>query len=306
MKTTGLFTVYRYVIPFKHYGDVIKIVPFGDVHRFAPLHAEKIWYKFIERYKNDPSCYFIGMGDYMDELSTSERKSFINSDYHDSTTQNLTKFYSARALNFAKEISFMKNRIIGFCEGNHYFALQDGTTTTNLLCRELEAKYLGVKCFIDLVLQCDEHHSSRVVICCHHGESGGRRITTSIGKLELMAFTHDAEIILQGHDHRKNHIEVPHIGITHSQKGKPNVYQKTKYCARTGGFLKGYVDQHMSYIADANLPPNDLGNVEFHLVPKMKRTRVPVLKVLGKRHENKSSEQRWVNIEFHSCNYAEH
>ena len=306
MKTTGQFTVYRYEIPFRHYGETIKLVPFGDVHRFAPLHAEKIWYKFLERYKHDKSAYFIGIGDYMDELSTSERKQYINSDYHDSTTQNLSKFYAQRAMNFAKEISFMKGRIIGMCEGNHYFVLSSGETTTNLMCHELDTKCLGVKCFIELILRHDEHHSNRIVLCCHHGEAGGRTNTTSVGKLQNMAYTHDADIILQGHDHRKNHIEVETIGITHTQHGKPHVIQKTKYCARTGGFLKGYIDMHQSYVADANMPPNSLGNVEFHLTPKLIHKRVPFPTAVGSKIKSKETEKRWVNIEFHSCNYAEH
>src|SRR3990167_11172340 len=301
MQTTGMFTVHRFEIPFKHYNkDVIKLVPFGDVHRWAPLHAEKIWHKFLGRYRNDKNAYFIGMGDYMDELSRSERKAYINSDYHDSTIQNNNKFYSERAVNFSKEIAFMKERLIGLCEGNHYVELYESGTTTNLMCRELDTKYLGVKCFIEIILRPDKHHAHRVVVCCHHGENGGRRASTSTSKLENMAHTHNADIILQGHDHRKNHIEVTEIGITHAQTGKPNVLQRVKYCARTGGFLKGYIDHYQSYIADANLPPNSLGNVEFHLIPKMQRTRVPE-KSSGKF--GKQSETRWVNIEFHSCNY---
>jgi len=305
MKTTGIFTVYRYVIPFKKYGETIKIVPFSDIHRYAPLHADKIWQKFIERYKNDKSAYFIGGGDYLDELSSSERKSYVNSDYHDTTKQNLSKFYTQRAVNLSKELSFMKGRIIGLCEGNHYFMLKDGSTTTNIMCRELDCKYLGVKTFVELIFERDEHHSNRVVLCYHHGEGGGRRSSSSVGKLENMASTHDADIILMGHDHRKNHIESTTIGVTTSHRGKPHVIEKTKYCARTGGFLKGYIDQHQSYVVDANLPPNSLGNVEFHITPKLKRKRIPVLKT-GRVHENKTTEKRWVNIEFHSCNYTEH
>lgn len=303
MKTTGIFKIVRYEINFKTYGEVIKIVPFGDIHRFAPLHAEKIWHKFRERYKDDKSCYFIGMGDYLDEISTSERKAYINADYHDSTAQNLQRFYTERAVNLAKEISFMRGRLMGLCEGNHYFKLDSGITTTNVMCQELDVKYLGVKCFIEVILRYDKYHAHRLIIAVHHGEGGGRRSTTSVGKLENMAHTTNADIILQGHDHRKNHIEVTEIGITHAQNGMPNVIQRVKYCARTGGFLKGYISNHQSYVADANLPPNSLGNVEFHITPKLKKTRIPA-RALGKR--NKSIEKRWLNIEFHSCNYSEH
>ena len=306
LNTTGIFTVHRYEIPFKKYGEAIKLVPFSDVHRYAPLHADKIWQKFIDRYKNDKLAYFIGVGDYLDELSASERKAYINADYHDSTTQNLSKFYVKRAKNLAKEISFMKGRLLGLCEGNHYYQLHSGETTTNVMCRELDAKYLGVKCFIEIILRIDKYHAHRIVLCCHHGEGGGRRASTSVSKLENMAHTHNADIILQGHDHRKNHIEQTTIGITNAQTGKPNVVERTKYCARTGGFLKGYIDQHQSYIVDANLPPNSLGNVEFHLIPKLRRRRIPVLNKQGNNSENKRAEKRWVNIEFHSCNYTEH
>lgn len=304
MKTTGIFTVHRYEIPFKKYGEPIKLVPFGDVHRWAPLHAEKVWHKFIDRYKNDKSAYFLGMGDYLDEISTSERRAYLNADYHDSTIHNNEKYYRERAIRFAKEIGFMKGRIAGMCEGNHYFQFMDGLTSTNLMCQELETQYLGVKTFLELILRKDEHHALRVVICCHHGEGGGRRASSSVAKLENMAHTHEADIILQGHDHRKNHVELSVIGITHAQRGKPNVIQKVRYCARTGGFLKGYVSNYASYIADANLPPNSLGNVEFHLTPKIKHTRIP-WRTVGAKF-NKEVSKTWVNIEFHACNYSEH
>lgn len=301
MKADGKFTINHYTIPFKNYGETIKIVPFGDVHRYAPLHAEKIWHKFIERYCDDKNAYFIGMGDYLDELSSSERKKYINSDYHDSTTHTTSKFYQQRAENLAKEISFMKGRCIGLHEGNHFFRLSDGTTTTNTICRALDTNHLGVKSFIEIILKKDQHHSNRVVICCHHGESGGRTVGTSVNKLEKMAHTHDADIILQGHDHRKNHVEMTEIGITKSLHGKPNIVERVKYCARTGGFLKGYIDKQLSYIADANMPPNSLGNIEFHLTPRRKDWNVPRM---GKKIAR--MEKRWVNIEFHSCNYTEH
>lgn len=304
MKTTGIFKVFRYEIPFKNYHQAIKLVPFGDVHRWAPLHADKIWQKFIDRYKDDPYAYFIGMGDYLDELSTSERRAFINCDYHDSTIHNAMAFYRERSTNLAKELSFMKGRLIGLCEGNHYVQLDSGDTTTNVMCTALETTYLGVKSFIELILKdAKGHHAHRVVVCIHHGESGGRRSSTSVSKLENMAYTHNADIILQGHDHRKNHVEVTEIGITHAQHGKPNVLQRVKYCARTGGFLKGYVDNYKSYIADANMPPNSLGNIEFHLTPKVSKENLPEKDSSGKP---KRLEKRWVNIEFHACNYSEH
>ena len=301
MFSDGKFTVHRYVIPFKKYGDTIKLVPFGDVHRYAPLHAEKIWHKFIDRYKDDHSAYFIGLGDYLDELSTSERKTYLNSDYHDSTQQVHSKFYIERAMNLAREIKFMKGRCIGLHEGNHYVKLSDGSSTTNTICRELDTNHLGVKSFIEIILKRDQYHAHRIVVCCHHGESGGRRASTSVSKLENMAHTHDADIILMGHDHRKNHVEMTEIGISNAQHGKSQVTERTKYCARTGGFLKGYVDKQLSYIVDANLPPNSLGNVEFHITPKVRHWRIPRM---GKKFQE--MEKRWVNIEFHSCNYTEH
>lgn len=198
----------------------------------------------------------------------------------------------------------MKGRLIGLCEGNHYFKLDSGVTTTNVICQELETKYLGVKTFIELIFRRDKHHANRLVVCCHHGEGGGRRASSSVGKLENMAHTTNADIILQGHDHRKNHIEVTEIGVTPAHKGLPSVLQRTKYCARTGGFLKGYVNQCCSYIADTNLPPNSLGNIEFHVTPKEQRKRIPA-RTKGAKI-NKSVEKRWLNVEFHSCNYGEH
>ena len=303
MKTTGFFKVHEFDIPFKRYGDTIKIVPFSDIHKYAPLHAEKVWYKFIDRYKNDKSAYFIGGGDYMDELSTSERHAFYAAHKHDSTEANLNEFYVGRAMKFAKEISFMKGRLIGLCEGNHYYqGMFSGMTTTQMMCQELETTYLGVKTFVILNFRYDKHHCHQLILCYHHGEGGGRRSSSSVGKLENMAHTTNADIILQGHDHRINHIQVTELGVTDSRKGHPTEVQRVKHCARTGGFLKGYVNEHRSYIADANLPPNALGNVEFHITP-MKKT-VMIEPEIGRKYNRE--EKRWLHIEFHACNYSEH
>ena len=311
MKTTGLFTVHKFVIPFTQYNKTIKIVPFSDVHRFAPLHAEKVWYKFLDRYRNDKSAYFIGGGDYLDEISSTERKSYINANYHDSTIQNLDKFYLQRAKNLAKELSFMKGRLIGLCEGNHYFQLSTGLNTNQILCQELGCRNLGVKTFVELIFKKDEHHTNRLVLCYHHGEGGGRRASSSVAKLENMAHTHGADLVLQGHDHRKNHIEITEIGITDTRGYLPTEIQRTKFCARTGGFLKGYINNCMSYVADNNMPPNSLGNVEFHVTPRRLRNKIPILrdgqeKTKDGSFNKKTIDKRWLTVEFHSCNYAEH
>ena len=73
MQTTGIFTIHEFEIPISSFNEPIYLIPFGDVHRSAPLcHTEK-WLEFLDWAKNKKRCYFLGMGDYDDLASASER-----------------------------------------------------------------------------------------------------------------------------------------------------------------------------------------------------------------------------------------
>jgi len=287
MKVEGGFTYGKFEIPFKKYGKVINLVPFGDVHRSAPLcHVEK-WHEWLDWAKNLDNAWFIGMGDYDDLASESERAILNNAYLHDSTVETLDSLYRGYVSRFAKEIGFMKGRLIGMIEGNHYSKISSGITTTHLLCEKMDCKYLGVSAFIRVILRRDIHHTHRIDIWAHHGLGGGRTVGSSLNKVENMVDAADADIYLMGHDHKKGVVPKSRLKLSESRNVLTMENRKI-LLIRTGGFLRGYVDQKQSYIADRAYSPADIGTVLINITPQRKHRRDEKTKT--------RLDRRWVDL----------
>lgn len=268
MKTTGIFTQSKFEIKFQHYNEPIHLCPFGDVHRSSPLcHVEK-WKRHLNELKALPNSYFLGMGDYDDLMSTSERHVFLNPNIHDSTMTTHEKFYRETTERFAKEIEFMNGRIIGFIEGNHYVQFPDGTTSTQYLCQLTGARYLGVSAFIMLILENPNGFTHRLDIWAHHGKGSGT-LGGSINSLAKMIDSADADIYLMGHDHKKFIATKSRLRLKEVKRDNvPDLDERQIIMARTGSYLKAYENNMASYVADAAMSPADLGSIRIEMRPR--------------------------------------
>lgn len=249
------------------------------------------WHEFLEwardRVKKRGDIYFLGMGDYDDLSSTSEREILRSNKLHDSTIYTLNGLYEENCNRLYREIDFMKGRLIGLIEGNHFSQFDSGITTTQMLCEKMQCKYLGVSSFIRLNLVYSTTYRQTLDVWAHHGLSGGRTVGASIGKLENMAKMSDARINLMGHDHRKQIAFQRKFSLIDSHHGKLTVEDQKILLARTGSFLKGYEDGRPSYVADACLPPTDLGVVKIEITPH---------RSCFKNKLNGKGDSRWIDI----------
>lgn len=267
MQTTGVFVPYYYQVRAGKSGEPIYLIPFGDVHRFAPLHSEDYWNDFLSWAKQKARCYFIGMGDYMDLGSASERNILADRKFHESTVQTLEELYTDHIQRFFKDIEFMRGRIIGLIEGNHYAEFQNGTTSTQRLCELLGCKYLGVSAFIRLSIVSPGTKNRSIDIWAHHGRGAARLIGGSLNRVQQMGEQAEADIYLMAHDHKKSVGTTSKLQLSGSGTNVKVVHRKQLYI-RCGSFLRGYVDGQASYIADMCLNPTDLGVVKIEITPK--------------------------------------
>lgn len=272
MTTTGIFTIHSFRIPFISYDEPIYLIPFGDVHRDAPGHAIERWREFLEWAKKKPRCYFLGMGDYHDMNSTSERLILENDHLHESTKKTLQNMYQNECDRFAKEIGFMKGRLIGMIEGNHFGRLPHGTTTQEM-CRQLGTTYLGVMSVIRLTFEHKKRGISRSIdIVAHHGKGAARLLGGSLNRVQQMAEAVEADVFLMGHDHKKVVGMSTKLKVISISTGEGiRLEHRKQIFVRTGSFLRGYVDGEASYVADMAGNPTDLGVVKIEFTPKRER-----------------------------------
>jgi len=275
MRTTGLFTIYEYTIVVSKYEKPIYLIPAGDIHRSSPHCAVDRWLDFCQWGKGKKDAYFIGMGDYLDLASTSERLILNNSALHESSRQTLDDMAMDWVKLIVKEMSFMKGKLIGLIEGNHYYTFIDGTTTTQRMCAMLNCKYLGVSSFIRLHIVQEQGNRKKprtntIDIWAHHGMGAARLVGGSLNRVQQMAEAAEADIYLMGHDHKKSVGFVNRLRLQ-SSGGTLVLNHRKVLLARTGSFLKGYVPEEVSYIADAAMSPTDMGVIKIELTPTRKR-----------------------------------
>jgi len=243
------------------------LVPFGDVHRDSSMCDSDRWKSFNARYKKAKNTFYIGMGDYCDFASGSERATIRGGKLHGQSLKKLDALAMQDIKSFVKEIEYMRGRIVGLLEGNHTWDFQDGKTATQVMCEMLGCKYLGDLSFIVLTANSHGGTRSKIELLVSHGKGGGKLLGSTFNRIEDMnKIVPQADIYLMGHDHKKGA-----ISSTVIQFDGLNMKQKRQWYGRTGSFLKGYAVDEPSYVVDALYRPSDLGTIRFEV--EFKRIR---------------------------------
>jgi len=276
MNTSGVFTTHKYRIPLQDQSP-LRLVIFGDVHRDSPNFAHNRWEEFLDYAKGLPkSTRFLGMGDYIDSMSASERKALMAASFHEGTTVDLTHLAQGKVKTLTNELSFMKGRLIGLINGNHFF-LDPGTgiNSDQMLAQALGCKYLGVSSFIRLEFVIAKTTVITYDLWAHHGAGGGKRVGGSLNRVDDMRDHAEADVYLMGHDHKKGvWPATPRMQLVNGN-GILRVRERQAYLVRYGSFLKSYEDGETSYNVDSCRGPSSLGHVELELTFRRSGGRKP-------------------------------
>jgi len=270
MRTDGLFTVHGVEVRNWRSSRTLKLIPFGDIHRDSPSHADGHWAKFLA-YARSPACkdaLFLGMGDYTDSFSTSERMVVYNGARHESTSKRQEKEERGRIELLHKELSFMKGKLVGLLGGNHFMQFANGSTGDMLLAEMLETQYLGVCSAIRITFTFGNKSSRACVdIFAHHGRGAGQTAGGKFNAVERLLNVCDCDIALMGDNHARGCFPAgSRLYLAHGN-GRLCIRSKARWIGRTGSFLKSYEDGERNYVVDGALSPANLGWIEFQLTP---------------------------------------
>jgi hypothetical protein len=266
MRSNGIFTTHQYDIEVVKIGEPIYLIPFGDIHKESYLHDAHHWKKFLDWAGKKKRAYFLGMGDYCEISSATERIVLGNPQLHETTSTRLERFYLDCVGSFEKDIKFMDGKLIGLLEGNHYSMLSNGATTTMELARRMNTKYLGVCSLIRLSFHYKTHNAS-IDIFAHHGKGGSRLVGAKLNNVQQMAEIARANIYLMGDIHAKVAGDADKFELKHG-KGGLRMRKIKEIYARTGSFTKGYVENEPSYVVDSLLNPTNIGVIKIELTPQ--------------------------------------
>lgn len=267
MRTDGIFNLASYHVRCKS-GQTFHLIPFGDVHRDSPAFADDKWNEFLEYAKSVPNALFLGMGDYLDSYSTSERRIVYNPDLHESTREREERETMERIEALAGELEFMKGRVVGILGGNHYPVFSDGTTGDQVLAKILKAEYLGVCAAIRIHFFGGKSCNPSLDLFAHHGKGGGVTACGKFNAVERLDKVCEADIFLMGDNHARGAIPLGDKLRLENNSGGLRIRARQAFIGRTGSFLRGYVPGRASYVVDGAMSPANLGWIEFLLTPR--------------------------------------
>lgn len=215
------------------------VLPIGDVQ----LGAQGVAYERLQRHIAwglEQGAYFLGMGDYCDVMSPSNRAAWRSVKRYDSVTQAMAEKAHEHVAEFLYLVDGTQGRWLGMLEGHHYFDFEDGTTSDTRICQALKAPFLGTCAAI--ILRFKPEHSTRTLRCviwAHHGVGSGKKQAAPLNVLEDVVGWFEADFYLMGHQTKKPSAPKPRLYVT--DRPPYTVVAKKKYLVGTGGFYEGYL-----------------------------------------------------------------
>lgn len=269
----------------------IILCPIGDIQLGSPgcevdrLKRHIAWAEDLR--KQGRSVYYIGMGDYIDADSPSNRKRMqaMWGEMYDSTRATVL---AGRAHYLEEVKKLLKPTVghwIGLLSGHHYSEFEDGTNADSRLAQYLQTKYLGRSTMLHLRFKGRGYHGVTCKIWAHHGEGSGQSVAAAINKVMQRAVPYwFANLYLMGHYHSKGTQPIPWIESTTGKDGEVKLQGTTRYIVSTGGWLAGYAENSKNvfglpegnYIEKAMLAPHTLGAPVIFIRPKKTKNGVRI------------------------------
>jgi len=221
------------------------IYPVGDVQLGAPGFHKSTFQRYIAE-GMERNAWFIGMGDYVDVASPSNRKRWHDAEPYDNFRMMVEDAAQRHEEEFFELVKGTESRWLGLHEGHHFFDFEDGTTTDIRLAKRLKAPFIGTVAYTILSFKRSTNASRRFVIWSTHGYGGGGKMAASINKLEnLLVGQEGVDLFLIGHYHRQVMAKAARIRPT----GKPpyHITHRNVMLVTTGGFLRGYLEGSRQY-----------------------------------------------------------
>jgi hypothetical protein len=233
--------------------------------------------------------YFVGMGDYIDFLSPSNRQRLRSAALYDTAEDVIDE----KSMELTQEIFDLAlrptvGRWLGLVEGHHYSQLKDGTTTDMRLCEMLKAPFLGTSGVIRINFKRSATSKMSVTLWVHHGHGNGQTNYYPLARLERFAAgmeTVDAFAI--GHTTKMGHSLDNRMGLRWGPlHGK--AYHRTIHYIGTGGYSRAYVEGSKQgrvprggYAEQGMMKPAVIGSPTLIIRPVRDTdgTQFPVLKV---------------------------
>lgn len=241
--------------------EAFTIVPIGDLQLMQDIEsAGQINLDGFRRHMNYvedtyPNPLYLGMGDYIDFMSPSNRDSLKKAKVYQQSREYIDE--AARGLS-EEFVALVKEQTqgkwLGMLSGHHFYEYSDGTTTDQYIARELDAPFLGRCGHITVKLTGHGKVYGGINIWAHHGE-GARKYPA--GKIVDNVAPHwpEVDLFFMGHMHESDAARIARFTVD----SQGDLVTRNSLAVVTGAWLEPSVAGQSTYIEDKMLRPRATG-----------------------------------------------
>ena len=268
--------------------DTYTIIPIGDVHLGHVACDERLLAATVKRIAEDPTCYWVGLGDYCEYVNRSDKRYDPEQCADWVRAEPRGRIAQVQTEHITQALKPIADRCLGLVEGNHERIVQQKYEwdpfyeIVKALKKEAglgadQRLGLGFTGWLDLrYYQAPEPKRAglrRVLINLHHGFVGGRLAGAKALNMQRRLWTTGCDLCLMGHSHNT---DVFRQSVAELDRGGRKVYpvRKGAFC---GTFLGAPVDT-VPYYEEQGYFPTPVGTIEIELRPGahcvMERVRI--------------------------------
>jgi hypothetical protein len=227
------------LVKFNTKSQKVVVAPLGDIQycgQHGPTAVDSLK-RHIDRVLAFDNSYFIGMGDYIDFLSPSNRQRLAAAALYDTADTVIDeKAHELTEELYENILKPTKGRWLGLIEGHHFYE-GSGSTSDMWLCEMLDAQHIGTSALVRL-------EPSGIVFYAHHGTGAGQLPGTGLNKLYHTSNGWTAiDVYLMGHNTKLAASRHSRPQARWEQK-KPDLVHSDVLYVNTGGFSKSNVLEH--------------------------------------------------------------
>jgi hypothetical protein len=222
-------------------GKSLKLAPIGDFqYGAAGCDVQKLKRHIAYGVKN--AWHFLGMGDYLDHFSPSNKKALVaaKGSLYESAVELLDDAVKQRCQKLVDEVLHKSaGRWIGLVHGDHIWDFNDGYNSDAWIADELGAQYLGTAAIVRISLG-GAPKAPPLKVLVTHGRGSSVSSTGKTLHLERLLTAFDVDVVLMGHSHLKYGFPVDKLKAVTMPDGSAKLVNETKILGITGSFYNGY------------------------------------------------------------------
>jgi len=249
----------------------IHIYPICDVQVGGKGVDFRGFQEYVDEAMTDPVARFVGVGDYTDGVSPSNRKmllsAFKRGDLYDTANEMLTEAAYSQVQTFLDIIKPTRGRWDFIVSGHHYWEhAKDGriVTTDDSIADYLGCVNIGAE---SGVVQYQWKGPARPLrMWVRHGEGSGQSFAAPLNQLERQMRGFNADIYLIGHHHKL--VAAGAVKLDEAPEAETHLAATDARLVAAGSWMRGFMPNETTYAEAGMMVPLATGAPIIYASPR--------------------------------------